>query len=66
MTVATKRFEIEPVRGDALPEAATFLERWQPAPGRAPSTPPGRADSPRMLRSLQWMLLNKLDFIFNY
>jgi len=58
VTVATKRFEIEPVRGDALPEAATFLERWQPAPGRAPSTPPGRADSPRMLRSLQWMLLD--------
>jgi len=58
VTVDTKRFDIEPVLGEALPEAAAFLERWRVEPNAAWSPSPAeRAGSPTMLRRLQWLLL---------
>jgi len=58
VTVGTKRFDIEPVLGDSLPAAASFLDRWRVEPNAAWSPPPAaRAGSPTMLRRLQWLLL---------
>lgn len=58
VTVDTRRLDIEPVLDGALPEAAAFLDRWRVEPTAAWTPPPaGRAESPAMLRRLQWLLL---------
>jgi hypothetical protein len=45
--VDTKRFDIQPLDGRALPDAAAFLDRWRP-----------RRNQGSHLRQLQWLLID--------
>ena len=47
MIVDTKRFEIQPLHAEALPDVAAFLGRW-----------PGLPDATQSLRRLRWLLLD--------
>jgi len=58
MTVDTKPFEIQPLLGDALPEAAVFLDRWRSDGDHGPpGSRPAGAASPSTERHLQWLLV---------
>ena len=59
MTVDTRRFEIQPLDDEALPEVATFLDRWRSDGDHGPPGPrPDQAASSSTERRLQWLLID--------
>ncbi|HEV8439246.1 MAG TPA: hypothetical protein VGT40_14225 [Methylomirabilota bacterium] len=58
-TAATKRFEIQPLLGSALPDVARFLDSWEGRRDHGSSIQgPVRDDSASTHRRLQWLLID--------